>query len=625
MQNRLLLPSGKPSTQWEVMVSSFIADLYEIPILAPERYKAERADNQIVQITIRPPNVPAKLAELTRYDSDLRTVSPDELQDLRKSIEPIAGRYFKPYLLDFAVTELVMRNPQPNYRYDPALHQERQRAAFAAEPPVTETFEANQVIRPAGTELKDEDLRVLQAEREEFEKTLRGTGLPILSALGHVGAIGLIGLMLWAYILAYNPRVAQNPVRGLAVTALLLLAQIMALALTASISKALYLGATLPTLLTATVLAITYDRRFALTVGAVHALLIVLMLNLPIEFGLVLLTGMATMVGQLNEVRTRTKLVLTGAVAGVAMSLATLVIALAMRPGFFLLHAQTVRTDVLLSLLSGVLAGVSIYAILPWIEGLFKVTTALSLKELNDASHPLLRHLAQESPGTYQHSLRIADLAEAAADAIGADSLLCKVGAMYHDIGKINKPLYFVENQGGGPNRHNKLSPAMSLLIIVGHVKDGMELAREYGLPPSVRQFIETHHGTTLVEYFFHAARQQRDAQDGPEPSEFEYRYPGPKPQTREAAILMLCDAVEGAARTLPEPNPARLEQLVHAMAQKRLADGQFDECSLTLQELHKIEQSLIKTLCAVYHGRIAYPKSPLGDAEPGRTSAQAS
>src|SRR5690606_27194625 len=171
-------------------------------------------------------------------------------------------------------------------------------------------------------------------------------------------------------------------------------------------------------------------------------------------------------------------------------------------------------------------------------------------------------------------------------------------------------PAYFVENQGGGPNRHNKLSPAMSLLIIVGHVKDGIEMAREYGLPSLVRHFSESHHGTTLVEYFFHAARQQRDAQGAAAPTEFEYRYPGPKPQTREAAILMICDGVEGAARALSEPTPVRLEQVVHTMAQKRLQDGQFDECNLTLQELHRIEQSMIKTLCAIYHGRIKYPSA---------------
>jgi membrane-associated HD superfamily phosphohydrolase len=160
----------------------------------------------------------------------------------------------------------------------------------------------------------------------------------------------------------------------------------------------------------------------------------------------------------------------------------------------------------------------------------------------------------------------------------------------------------------------------MSLLIIVGHVKDGVEMAREYGLPPVLRHFIESHHGTTLVEYFYHAARKQQEAEAKPGPSEFEFRYPGPKPQTREAAILLLCDSIEGAARSLDEPTPVRLDQVVHNMANKRLMDGQFDECNLTLKELASIEGAITKTLCAIYHGRVKYPA---GDQQTER-SAQA-
>jgi hypothetical protein len=197
---------------------------------------------------------------------------------------------------------------------------------------------------------------------------------------------------------------------------------------------------------------------------------------------------------------------------------------------------------------------------------------------------------------------------------------------MYHDIGKINKPAYFIENQAGGPNRHAKLSPAMSLLIIVGHVKDGVEMAREYGLPPAVRHFIESHHGTTLVEYFYHAARQQQDAQHAPPPDEFEFRYPGPRPQTTEAAILMLGDSIESAVRSLDTPTAPRIEHLVQQIANKRLADGQFHACNLTLQQLFKIQESMTKTLTAMYHGRIKYPSdsaatSPAPTAQPPSAS----
>jgi len=163
---------------------------------------------------------------------------------------------------------------------------------------------------------------------------------------------------------------------------------------------------------------------------------------------------------------------------------------------------------------------------------------------------------------------------------------------------------------------------ARYLRAVIGHVKDGMEMAREYGLPPDVRQFIESHHGTTLVEYFYHAAMQKSAGSHGPGPSEFEFRYPGPKPQTKEAAILLLCDSIEGAARSLDEPTPVRLDQVVHNMANKRLMDGQFDECNLTLKELASIEAAITKTLCAIYHGRIKYPA---GDQPRAESSAQAS
>jgi putative nucleotidyltransferase with HDIG domain len=265
--------------------------------------------------------------------------------------------------------------------------------------------------------------------------------------------------------------------------------------------------------------------------------------------------------------------------------------------------------------------------LLPAIEKTFRIATSMTLLDYSDANQPLLRRLAMEAPGTFSHSLLIGSIAEAAAEAIGRNGLLCRVGAYYHDIGKINNPTYFVENELGTTSRHKDLSPAMSQLVIVGHVKDGIEMAREYGLPAVLRQFIETHHGTTLIEYFYDKAKKQyaspggKDAgrqgradaaraaeKEQAEPSESEFRYAGPKPQTKEAAIVMLADSVEGLIRTLPEITPAKIEAALHGMAMKRLQDGQFDECDLSLRELSQIEASMSKTLAAHYHARIPYP-----------------
>jgi len=251
--------------------------------------------------------------------------------------------------------------------------------------------------------------------------------------------------------------------------------------------------------------------------------------------------------------------------------------------------------------------------LLPLIEQLFGATTAMTLLELSDTNRPLLHRLALEAPGTFNHSLVLGAMAEAAARDIGANALLARVGAYYHDIGKLLKPGYFVENMAGAANRHEKLSPPMSHLIIVGHVKDGLELAREYRLPPVVRSFIAEHHGTTVVEYFFRAAlqRQARETLVGGESdnrvTDTEFRYPGPKPQSRETAILMICDGAEGLVRSMSDPSPGQVEGAVHQLIIKRLLDGQFDECSLTMAQLNVIELSLVRTLLGVYHGRLAY------------------
>ena len=239
---------------------------------------------------------------------------------------------------------------------------------------------------------------------------------------------------------------------------------------------------------------------------------------------------------------------------------------------------------------------------------MFDITTGMTLAELRDPKQPLLRQLQQKAPGTYNHSLQVANIAEAAAEAIGANGLLVYVGALYHDIGKMNKPEYFVENQTDGYNKHDKLTPPMSLLVIVGHVKDGVELAREYSLPRQLQHFIESHHGTTLVEYFYHAAVTKASEDEKASVKEVEFRYSGPKPQTREAAILMLADAVESATRAMTEPNPARIEALVRELSAKRLGDGQFNQCDLTFRELGLIEESVITRVCAIHHARISYP-----------------
>jgi hypothetical protein len=257
------------------------------------------------------------------------------------------------------------------------------------------------------------------------------------------------------------------------------------------------------------------------------------------------------------------------------------------------------------------MAGFFLGGSLPFVESAFGIVTGISLLELGDITHPLLQELVRRAPGTHNHSITVGSLAESAAEKIRANALLVRIGAYFHDIGKMLKPHYFVENQGAGAaNRHANLAPAMSTLIIIGHVKDGVELARQHHLPERIIDLIEQHHGTTLVEYFYHEAARRNDGNpDGSAVLESAFRYPGPKPRSKEAGILMIADAVESASRTLSEPTPARLEGLVREIIEKRLDDGQFDECGITLRELAEIRESLIKSLIGIYHARVKYPE----------------
>lgn len=270
---------------------------------------------------------------------------------------------------------------------------------------------------------------------------------------------------------------------------------------------------------------------------------------------------------------------------------------------------------------AGLVNGISIVGVvmvISWFfEKLFGQVTSISLLELSDFNHPLLRRMVLEAPGSYQHSLVVANLAEAAAEEIGANSLLARVGAYYHDIGKLSKAEYFSENQmlATYRDKHKKLSPSMSTLIIMNHVKEGVELAKKHRLNRRIVDFISQHHGTTLVYYFFAKAQQQQQQQQqqpkktDEEPKEEVFRYPGPKPQTKEVAIVHLADTIEARSRTLDDPTPARIKDMVRESIIKKFLDGQLDETELTLHDLDQISDVFVRMLSAMFHARVDYQK----------------
>jgi len=260
--------------------------------------------------------------------------------------------------------------------------------------------------------------------------------------------------------------------------------------------------------------------------------------------------------------------------------------------------------------LGGLLTGVITTGLLPLIEMIFGYTNNIKLVELANLDSPIMKDLMVQAPGTYHHSIIVSTLAEAAAGDVGANPILCKVASLYHDIGKIKMPLYFIENQVNNENKHEKLAPSMSALILLSHVKDGVDLAIKSKLPREITEIIQQHHGTSLIQYFYNKAKEQAEKKGDKYVTlkEEDFRYPGPRPQTKEAALVMLSDQVEASARTLEDPTPSRIKGLIQRIINKSFADGQLDECDLTLKDLHRIAKSFNKTLTGLFHHRIQYP-----------------
>ncbi|MGD0515964.1 MAG: HDIG domain-containing metalloprotein [Thermoguttaceae bacterium] len=453
--------------------------------------------------------------------------------------------------------------------------------------------EADKPLEPDQIHLLRLEYASMMAERPMYHKIMRAVAMTIMIFTAFV----LCGIYM---------RYRQGgPLSGLPQQIVMLLIAVGTVALARWISTDRWRGEILPLLLFGMTTAIVYRPVFALLLTGLLSLIIVMALGQGLP-ELILLMGVATTaILNLGRIRSRSKLIFVGLFAGVVAFLLSIGLSLIDDQPFdfiLLMHSAIVGLWTLT-------AGFVMTGLLPFIEHMFGILTDLSLLELGDVSHPLLQEMVRRAPSTYNHSVTVGSIAEAAADTIGARGLLCRVGAYFHDIGKMLKPGYFIENQGPDEdNRHESLVPAMSTLVIIAHIKDGSDLARQHHLPQPIIDMIAQHHGTQLVEYFFDRAQQQSDPQNG-EVDESNYRYPGPKPQTKEAAVLMLADAVESASRTLVDPAPARIESLVRELAEHRLDDGQFDESGLTLRELRAIERSLVMSLTSIYHGRIKYPE----------------
>lgn len=505
------------------------------------------------------------------------------------------------------IKQWVSSQLAPTLRFDEESTDAAIAAARAAVPDAVESFSAGEPLVARQTLLDDDQLALLRAEHEAVVSGLSTLDRVLRLILAFALILVLI-ILNGYYIGRIEPRAMLNVGRVIIYS----VAMIVTVGLARTLSFDPWRAEIAPVLLFTMVFCVAYSQVFATVASVTVCLLVNLSTTSDVRQFVVLIATSAAATLLIGRVQNRTTLIRVGFLTG----LVYIGVFFAMRaigdpiPLEFLTSSGTLRE----AFLGGtwcLFCGFLVTGLLPFVESRFGVVTDMSLLELSNASHPLLQELVQQAPGTYNHSLSVGSIAESAAESIGANGLLCRVAALFHDCGKMLKPTYFIENLGSGEQSpHKQLAPAMSKLVIIGHVKDGVDLAEQHNLPQPIIDFIEQHHGTTLVEYFFREA--SRKAEGKPEArtdaEEESFRYPGPKPQTREAGVMMIADACESASRAMTDPTPKRLEQLVRDLTMKRLLDGQFDECNLTLSDLHKIELSIAKSLTAIYHGRIKYP-----------------
>ena len=630
--------------------TALLADPLQVPVIRQEDY--ERAAARIGRFRDLRKQLPAGLAPetapileeptsvivvlLPEGDKELplsNMLLVQKTAEIKTRIKQLIGPALEPIFGADGVERLaVSMAPQvgPTLVFDQAKTENRRAEVKGKAQPVPILRKEGTTLVEAGKEISEADLKILLQEQQAYLEDLGWKR----RALAWVGALAVIAALVFAeagYATRVRPRIARSIPRSLMLALLAIL--VLGLAKFAAQRYGFSVGPmALATFLVTTagmIVTIAYEQTFALAVVWTLALLVAVAARAEFDWALVAIAGNTVSVLSLGEINNRSKLIKVGALTGLAFfaTYAGLALWRVAYPDLLSLP-QVVLWPALLAFCAGLAAGIVMLALLPFIERVFGIVTNISLLELCDVNQPALKRLALEAPGTYAHSLLIGTLSEAAAEAIGASGLLARVGAYFHDIGKANKPRYFVENYQGNEQPHEPLTPAMSRLIIASHVKDGQEIADRLGLPPLICDFIAEHHGTTLLEYFYHEARKQAERAGDEPPDENDYRYPGPKPQRPETAIVMIADAVEGATRSLRDRTAGKIKATVHAMVMKRLLDGQLDQSGLTMNDLQKVEEALTKALLSVYHGRIAYPgqreaeqTKEAGGGEPGASA----
>ncbi|TDX51064.1 HD family phosphohydrolase [Orenia marismortui] len=483
---------------------------------------------------------------------------------------------------------------RPNLIFNFEETEKRKEEARQNIEPIKRTFSKGEIIIRHGKVVTHDDIKILK------NLGLTQPKINYINILGHILIVLIFVLIPSIYISQYHREVLE----GEGILALLGLLPIMTilLAKVATYFPLEYPSFVVPVAAASIMIAILVDTDLAVVFTIALSFLVGIVTGGRIIDVMVAIVSGLTGIYSVSKLSQRSDLVRAGFIVGGATSLTIFTFMLTM-----------VNLDLIIFLnafwgiLNGVLVAIVTNGLLPYVENIFGITSPVKLLELSNPNHPLLKRLLVDAPGTYHHSIIVGNLAEAAADQVGADSLLARVSAYYHDIGKIKRSYFFTENQIGSENPHNKLSPSLSTLIITSHVKDGVELAKEYKLPQVIIDVIEQHHGTSLVSFFYQEAvhdEKYKSVDEG------DFRYDGPKPQTKEAGLIMLSDMVEAAVRSnvAAQSNPGKLEKFVRELIKKKLDSGELDECNLTLKDLDKVANSFVNILKGIFHNRIEYP-----------------
>ena len=513
------------------------------------------------------------------------------------------------YALLNLIVDFSQRLMQPNITLNSHETEARRKVAGEQVKPVITMIKKGEMLLREGervTPLQLRKLAIMEGQAKSNLVPLAGTGAVILLAT--------IIIIQYQVRLRRKMESAGFGNKDLLFMACIMIAMIVVVQISTTLPDAWFLGLPLsrpaspvafgiPLAAGAMIVCLFMGRETALIFSLVLALCASMLLQGGLETFIYFILSCTMASWWLRDCRERKIIIKTGAKLGFLNAF----LALAVNVYMGAVSWDLLLFDATMAFLGGLGAGIITVGMAPVVEMIFHYTTDITLLEWANLDRPILRRLMLEAPGTYHHCVIVGSLVEAAATEIGANPILAKVCGYYHDIGKLKKPLYFIENQSDGRNRHDKLAPSMSALILIAHVKNGVEIAREHKLAQVIIDTIRQHHGTSTISYFYEKAKKIK----GPEAVTIDdYRYPGPRPQTREAGLVMLADVVEAASRTLENPTPSRIQGLVQNLINKIFSDGQLDHCELTLRDLHRIAKSFNKILYGIHHHRIEYQDS---------------